>query len=397
MTPPARASTPPTSSSGASTPSTRTNSARAEDAFFGAGAVPGRRRQDGRHPRLRQGQGETWFNAGVWTDHFIPTPEPDRQRPSRRRAASSARATWRSTKATPGSPAASRPPAPTKPVQLRLRRQPAGQRHDHVTAPRGHVQHPQDRPRSRTRPSRPLTAMVASQRAAHDVRRHAGRHDQAGRLVRVDRRALPRHQARLVRRRRPCSPTRTCPTISRGCPTTRRPKTAMQAFQNKYRTTSGVDIDAELDHACRRPSRASSTSRRRRSPELRPPSRSPRAAGSRGPASTGHRSGSTRWPPRRPSLRPADRGSARAAGSPRSIAARRSGAWSSSAPWIIGLLLFTAGPLIASLVLSFTDFNLVDPRPSASSAWTTTRRWRPTRSSGRASSRPSSSRSSPSP
>jgi multiple sugar transport system permease protein len=30
-------------------------------------------------------------------------------------------------------------------------------------------------------------------------------------------------------------------------------------------------------------------------------------------------------------------------------------------PWLIGLALFTAGPLIASLVLSLTDFNLVRP------------------------------------
>jgi multiple sugar transport system permease protein len=30
-------------------------------------------------------------------------------------------------------------------------------------------------------------------------------------------------------------------------------------------------------------------------------------------------------------------------------------------PWILGFLLFTLGPLIASLVLSFTDFNLVRP------------------------------------
>lgn len=29
--------------------------------------------------------------------------------------------------------------------------------------------------------------------------------------------------------------------------------------------------------------------------------------------------------------------------------------------WIVGLLLFTAGPMIASLVLSFTDFNMVRP------------------------------------
>ena len=30
-------------------------------------------------------------------------------------------------------------------------------------------------------------------------------------------------------------------------------------------------------------------------------------------------------------------------------------------PWVIGFLLFTIGPLIASLVLSFTDFNLLRP------------------------------------
>jgi ABC-type sugar transport systems, permease components len=30
-------------------------------------------------------------------------------------------------------------------------------------------------------------------------------------------------------------------------------------------------------------------------------------------------------------------------------------------PWLIGLALFTAGPLVASLVLSLTDFNLVNP------------------------------------
>ena len=30
-------------------------------------------------------------------------------------------------------------------------------------------------------------------------------------------------------------------------------------------------------------------------------------------------------------------------------------------PWLIGLLLFTAGPMIASMVLSFTDFDLLHP------------------------------------
>jgi multiple sugar transport system permease protein len=42
---------------------------------------------------------------------------------------------------------------------------------------------------------------------------------------------------------------------------------------------------------------------------------------------------------------------------------RREAAWGFVfvAPWIIGFLLFTIGPLVASLVLSFTDFNLVRP------------------------------------
>lgn len=42
---------------------------------------------------------------------------------------------------------------------------------------------------------------------------------------------------------------------------------------------------------------------------------------------------------------------------------RREAAWGAVfiGPWIIGFLLFTLGPLIASLVLSFTDFNLVRP------------------------------------
>ncbi len=42
---------------------------------------------------------------------------------------------------------------------------------------------------------------------------------------------------------------------------------------------------------------------------------------------------------------------------------RREAAWGAVfvAPWVTGFLLFTIGPLIASLVLSFTDFNLVRP------------------------------------
>ncbi len=48
------------------------NSARAEDAFFGAGSFLA---ADGKTAQIPDYvvQGEKWFNAGVWTDHFIPT------------------------------------------------------------------------------------------------------------------------------------------------------------------------------------------------------------------------------------------------------------------------------------------------------------------------------------
>ena len=52
-------------------------------------------------------------------------------------------------------------------------------------------------------------------------------------------------------------------------------------------------------------------------------------------------------------------------GKPRWFAspARREAAWGwvFIAPWIFGLIVFTGGPIIASLVLSLTDFNLVRP------------------------------------
>ena len=50
-------------------------------------------------------------------------------------------------------------------------------------------------------------------------------------------------------------------------------------------------------------------------------------------------------------------------------------------PWLIGLVLFTAGPMVASLVMSLTDFNLVHPEPTGSSASTTTSGWPTTRRS----------------
>jgi multiple sugar transport system substrate-binding protein len=48
------------------------NSARAEDSFFGAGSFLA---DDGKTAQIPDyvTAGQKWFNAGVWTDHFIPT------------------------------------------------------------------------------------------------------------------------------------------------------------------------------------------------------------------------------------------------------------------------------------------------------------------------------------
>ena len=38
------------------------------------------------------------------------------------------------------------------------------------------------------------------------------------------------------------------------------------------------------------------------------------------------------------------------------------------APWILGFLVFTAGPMVASLWLSFTDYSLVEPAHAVGTA-----------------------------
>src|SRR5205085_3247858 len=55
--------------------------------------------------------------------------------------------------------------------------------------------------------------------------------------------------------------------------------------------------------------------------------------------------------------------SAKAQGRWHMTASRRQALWGIVfiGPWIVGFALFTIGPLVASLVLSFTDFNLVRP------------------------------------
>ena len=66
-----RASTRPTSSSGASTCSTPTTARLAEASLFGASSFVA---ADGKTAQIRDPvrAGEKWFNDGVWKDHFIP-------------------------------------------------------------------------------------------------------------------------------------------------------------------------------------------------------------------------------------------------------------------------------------------------------------------------------------
>ena len=136
-------------------------------------------------------------------------------------------------------------------------------------------------------------------------------------------------------------------------------KTAWQAFQNKYRTTDGVDIDAELDDVEDDPP----GHLRRGGPVARllltAPSGFPRPEG----ATIHLRDGAAQRHDRH------DRGarSSRTAptGQPRWSRRRRGreALWGFVfiGPWLIGLVLFTAGPMIASLVLSLTNFDLVHP------------------------------------
>jgi multiple sugar transport system permease protein len=45
-------------------------------------------------------------------------------------------------------------------------------------------------------------------------------------------------------------------------------------------------------------------------------------------------------------------------------------AWLFLAPWVIGFLVFTGGPMIASLVLSSTEYDIISARRLV--GWTTT-------------------------
>ena len=158
-------------------------------------------------------------------------------------------------------------------------------------------------------------------------------------------------------------------------PRLREARGALQAFRNNYRTPR-ADIDAELAKLQQTLQGIFDAARTRPlAPPPRPPGRSPPARGAilqvvQAP----------RWP-WSVSTHDSDRGPADSeapAARRTSPASAREAIWGFVfiGPWLIGLVLFTAGPMIASLVMSFTDFDLRPARRRRrSSGSTTTSGW----------------------
>ena len=137
-------------------------------------------------------------------------------------------------------------------------------------------------------------------------------------------------------------------------------KSAWQAFQNKYRAAAGVDIDADLATL--------KTTLQGIFDETAPV----KGSGSSSTGPLGVPPG-----PRGPTLSGLEPQPAMTATTEELVATRptrpttlvhappsgREAIWGFIfiGPWLIGLVLLTAGPMIASLVLSLTDFNLVRP------------------------------------
>ena len=224
------------------------NSPLAEATLFGAGSFVAADGKTAADPGDRSRAGEKWFNDGVWKDHFIPNATADQQRSARQGQRVRRPATSRWTRPTRGSRAAStRPRRPSRPSRTSACAVAAGvQRQDHGQAPRRHVQHPQDH----EAPGRGVRGPDRARRLARAARRRTAR----CRPIRPSssRSSTPstsssRASSSTGPSRRRCCRTRTSPTTRPGCPTTPSPRRRWQAFQNKYRTTDGLDIDAELD------------------------------------------------------------------------------------------------------------------------------------------------------
>ena len=200
-------------------------------------------------------------------------------------------------------------------------------------------------------------------RAADQLRRHAGRPGPQQAAfdsihanypgIKID---LDRHagHARLPGQPQP-------PGVGPGLPKSR---AALQAFYNKYRTTPGLDIDAELDTL--KTTLQGIFDETRQQPVAPPPRAPGRHSPARAPEPHHSRTSPIPWSP--PTMTDTTEAL------PRNAAARRRPSEAPAlaparplwgyvfiGPWLVGLVLFTAGPIIASLVLSLTDFDLLHP------------------------------------
>jgi len=218
------------------------NSARAEDAFFGAGSFLA---ADGKTAQIPDyvKAGETWFNAGVWTDHFIPNQNQIASALlgaggefGSGNLAMDEGHTWFT--------CCVAPPAPAKQFNFGFAVNPLV--NGTITSPL-HADTFSILKTSKVQAAafKAVTAMVASQALLTtygampaDTTKQAAWFKSIDALfpgIKLDW-SVP--QAMLA--------YPDVPNHQSWMPNYAKAKTALQAFQNKYRTTSGVDINAEL-------------------------------------------------------------------------------------------------------------------------------------------------------
>jgi multiple sugar transport system substrate-binding protein len=233
------------------------NSPLAETSLFGASSFLA---SDGKTAQIPEqvSTGEKWYNAGVWTDHFIPNAaqissdllDKGNEFESGNLAMNESH-TWFTCCVYPA--------APAKP-KIKQFGWAVAPSYNGVTTAKLHAdtfsllnttKHPDEAFKA-------LTALGGVARAADPVRRDAGNPAQQDAFFKSIDATFPGISS-TGQSRRPCWPSRTFPTISRGSPTAAS-RRLRRAFQNKYRTTAGVDIDKELD-TLKTTLRASSTSR----------------------------------------------------------------------------------------------------------------------------------------
>ena len=216
-----------------------------EATIFGSSSVVG---ADGKTAEITDqfATGLKWFNDGVWKDHFIPTKAAiDSDLLGKGNAFQSGNLAMADTHS--WYTCCINPAAPAKPsFTWGVAATPSYNGDTTRQGARGHVQHPQHHPEPRRGVHGPRgPGRVA--RAADQLRRVPGRSGPAAdaRSTR-SRSQLPGLEDRLQPSCRTPSATSTSPATRPGCPTTRSPARPCKAVYNKYRTTEGLDIDAEL-------------------------------------------------------------------------------------------------------------------------------------------------------